>query len=215
MDVNSLSHTKWNCKYHLVFAPKCCLFLKIAYLWSTCLSADCSVYCHKTTERKSLRAPSLESRVLWDPVIKTMVIISEYTLSYKADSGVFCYEQWWHPCLPRLWRYFEVSRYQTTYPEEGRRRERVSYDPQAPLYGIVISSVSFRWGLRVNETEGVGSGIQGSRPAPLDKVSRSGRNKMHLRDARTRKCINWHFYLHTAKIRAHHRTDPVRRTGFF
>ena len=25
-------------------------------------------------------------------------------------------------------RYFEVSRYQTTYPEEGRWRERVSYD---------------------------------------------------------------------------------------
>ena len=22
MDVNSLSHTKWNCKYHVVFAPK-------------------------------------------------------------------------------------------------------------------------------------------------------------------------------------------------
>lgn len=22
MDNNSLSHTKWNCKYHLVFAPK-------------------------------------------------------------------------------------------------------------------------------------------------------------------------------------------------
>ena len=22
MDVNSLSHTKWNCKYHIVFAPK-------------------------------------------------------------------------------------------------------------------------------------------------------------------------------------------------
>ena len=21
-DINSLSHTKWNCKYHLVFAPK-------------------------------------------------------------------------------------------------------------------------------------------------------------------------------------------------
>ena len=36
------------------------LILKLAYLWSTCLSADCSVYCHKTTERKSLRAPSLE-----------------------------------------------------------------------------------------------------------------------------------------------------------
>ena len=22
MDSNSLSHTKWNCKYHIVFAPK-------------------------------------------------------------------------------------------------------------------------------------------------------------------------------------------------
>ena len=22
MDINSLSHTKWNCKYHIVFAPK-------------------------------------------------------------------------------------------------------------------------------------------------------------------------------------------------
>ena len=21
-DVNSLAHTKWNCKYHIVFAPK-------------------------------------------------------------------------------------------------------------------------------------------------------------------------------------------------
>ena len=23
MDMNSLAHTKWNCKYHIVFAPKC------------------------------------------------------------------------------------------------------------------------------------------------------------------------------------------------
>ena len=22
IDVNSLAHTKWNCKYHIVFAPK-------------------------------------------------------------------------------------------------------------------------------------------------------------------------------------------------
>ncbi|MDU4024890.1 MAG: IS200/IS605 family transposase, partial [Clostridium perfringens] len=22
MDTNSLAHTKWNCKYHIVFAPK-------------------------------------------------------------------------------------------------------------------------------------------------------------------------------------------------
>ena len=29
MDINSLSHTKWNCKYHIVFAPK--YRRKIAY----------------------------------------------------------------------------------------------------------------------------------------------------------------------------------------
>ncbi len=29
MDSNSLSHTKWNCKYHIVFAPK--YRRKIAY----------------------------------------------------------------------------------------------------------------------------------------------------------------------------------------
>ena len=29
MDVNSLAHTKWNCKYHIVFAPK--YRRKIAY----------------------------------------------------------------------------------------------------------------------------------------------------------------------------------------
>ena len=29
MDVNSLSHTKWNCKYHIVFAPK--FRRKVAY----------------------------------------------------------------------------------------------------------------------------------------------------------------------------------------
>lgn len=31
MDSNSLSHTKWNCKYHIVFAPKYrrkCIFRK-------------------------------------------------------------------------------------------------------------------------------------------------------------------------------------------
>ena len=29
MDVNSLSHTKWNCKYYIVFAPK--FRRKVAY----------------------------------------------------------------------------------------------------------------------------------------------------------------------------------------
>ena len=43
-------------------------------------------------------------------------------------------------------------------------------------------------GERVTETGGLAeSGTQGSRPAPLDKVSRSRINKMRLRDTRPRK----------------------------
>ena len=30
MDSNSLSHTKWNCKYHIVFAPK---YKKKSSIW--------------------------------------------------------------------------------------------------------------------------------------------------------------------------------------
>ena len=44
MDSNSLSHTKWNCKYHIVFAPK--FRRKIIYGWlrqdiANILSAIC------------------------------------------------------------------------------------------------------------------------------------------------------------------------------
>lgn len=32
MDSNSLSHTKWNCKYHIVFAPKYSISEVMGYL---------------------------------------------------------------------------------------------------------------------------------------------------------------------------------------
>ena len=42
MDINSLAHTKWNCKYHIVFAPKYRrkvahgkMKQDIAYIWSS------------------------------------------------------------------------------------------------------------------------------------------------------------------------------------
>ena len=31
MDVNSLSHTKWNCKYHIVFAVRGALTASLGY----------------------------------------------------------------------------------------------------------------------------------------------------------------------------------------
>ena len=40
MDNNSLSHTKWNCKYHIVFAPK--YRRKVAY---GKMKQDIAIYC--------------------------------------------------------------------------------------------------------------------------------------------------------------------------
>ena len=31
IDNNSLAHTKWNCKYHIVFAPKYCICAEISF----------------------------------------------------------------------------------------------------------------------------------------------------------------------------------------
>ena len=41
-------------------------------------------------KKKIPEHPLLASRVLWDPIKKSMIIISDYTLTYKEESGVFC-----------------------------------------------------------------------------------------------------------------------------
>ena len=53
-------------------------------------------------KEKSSRAPSVESCVLWNLVTKTMVIISDYTLTLKEDLGVFCSEQCDQPYMSQL-----------------------------------------------------------------------------------------------------------------
>lgn len=40
-DINSLSHTKWNCKYHIVFAPK--YLFSIAHKSQLIFSLKCAI----------------------------------------------------------------------------------------------------------------------------------------------------------------------------
>ena len=40
MDINSLAHTKWNCKYHIVFAPKYRRKIIYGQLKRDCVNAD-------------------------------------------------------------------------------------------------------------------------------------------------------------------------------
>ena len=62
MDSNSLSHTKWNCKYHIVFAPK--YRRKVAYgkmkqdianiLNMLCMSRSCTHVSRNSTKHKCI-----------------------------------------------------------------------------------------------------------------------------------------------------------------
>ena len=52
MDINSLAHTKWNCKYHIVFAPKYrrkVAYGKIKQDIADILSMLTDKYCHYLT----------------------------------------------------------------------------------------------------------------------------------------------------------------------
>ena len=46
MDVNSLSHTKWNCKYHIVFAVRGSLTASLGYKDGQYESYTCNSYGH-------------------------------------------------------------------------------------------------------------------------------------------------------------------------
>lgn len=51
MNVNSLAHTKWNCKYYIVFVPK----YKKSYLYSrvVCMEEKQSIICSQFITKRS------------------------------------------------------------------------------------------------------------------------------------------------------------------
>ena len=59
------------------------------------------------------------------------------------------------------------------------------------------------------------SGTLGSRPVPLDTLSRSGINKMRLHNTRPHKRIKRGNYLDYNNFRNHYQNIPVRCLGFF
>ena len=91
MDVNSLSHSKWNCKYHIVFAPK--FRRKVAY---GALRQDIANILSMLCKRKEVNI--VEAEICPDHVhmlvsIPPKVSVSGFMGYLKGKSSLMIYEQ--------------------------------------------------------------------------------------------------------------------------
>ena len=75
MDNNSLSHTKWNCKYHIVFAPK--YRRKVAY---GKIKQDIADILSMLCKRKGVKI--VEAEICPDHVYKLVEITTSISVSY-------------------------------------------------------------------------------------------------------------------------------------
>ena len=92
MDINSLAHTKWNCKYHIVFAPK--YRRKIIYGQ---LKRDIANILSMLCKRKGVKI--VEAEVCPDHVhmlveIPPKVAISSFMGYLKGKSSLMIYEKY-------------------------------------------------------------------------------------------------------------------------
>ena len=99
MDVNSLSHTKWNCKYHIVFAPK--FRRKLAY---GKLKQDIANILSVLCKRKSVHI--VEAEICPDHVhmlveIPPSMSVSAFVGYLKGKSTLMIYDR--HPELQSKW----------------------------------------------------------------------------------------------------------------
>lgn len=91
MDVNSLSHTKWNCKYHIVFAPK--YRRKVAY---GKIKQDIANILSMLYKRKGVRI--VEAEICPDQVHMLVEIPSSMSVAYfvgylKGKSVLMIFER--------------------------------------------------------------------------------------------------------------------------
>ena len=91
MDMNSLSHTKWNCKYHIVFAPK--FRRRIAYGQ---LKQDIANILSMLCKRKSVRI--VEAEICPDHVhmlveIPPSISVSSFVGYLKGKSTLMIFER--------------------------------------------------------------------------------------------------------------------------
>ena len=92
MDVNSLSHTKWNCKYHIVFAPK---YRRMAFYGSKRL--EIGKILRKLCEWKGVNI--IEAEVCVDHIHMLVEIPPKYSVSgfmgfLKGKSSLIIYQKW-------------------------------------------------------------------------------------------------------------------------
>ena len=91
-DINSLSHTKWNCKYHIVFAPK---YRRKAFYGTNRL--EIGAILRELCRRKEVTIISAE--VCADHVhmfveIPPKLSISSFMGYLKGKSSVIIYDKW-------------------------------------------------------------------------------------------------------------------------
>ena len=91
MDINSLAHTKWNCKYHIVFAPK--YRRKVAY---GKMKQDIANILSMLCKRKGVEI--VEAEICPDHVHMLVSIPPKASVSYflrylKEKSSIMLYEQ--------------------------------------------------------------------------------------------------------------------------
>ena len=99
MDVNSLAHTEWNCKYHIVFAPK--YRRKIIYGQ---LKRDIANILSMLCKRKGVKI--IEAEICPDHVHMLVEIPPSISVSYfvgylKGKSTLMIYDR--HPELQSKW----------------------------------------------------------------------------------------------------------------
>jgi putative transposase len=90
-DINSLSHTKWNCKYHIVFAPK---YRRKIFLGEK--KREIGKILRQLCEWKGVKI--VEAEVCPDHVYMLLEIPPKYSISsfmgyHKGKSSTMLYEQ--------------------------------------------------------------------------------------------------------------------------
>ena len=78
MDINSLTHTKWNCKYHIVFAPK--YRRKVAY---GKMKQDIANILSMLCKRKSVEI--VEAEICPDHVHMLVMIPPKYAFRFSKN----------------------------------------------------------------------------------------------------------------------------------
>ena len=92
MNNNSLAHTKWNCKYHIVFAPK----YRRQVIYGQ-IRADIGKILRELCERKGVVI--IEAEACPDHIHMFVEIPPKYSVSsfmgfLKGKSSIMIYERW-------------------------------------------------------------------------------------------------------------------------